>query len=68
MLRRVVVTGTGVVGAGLVGGGQTLSRWLAEPPSPRPDHVVDDTLLRALMDGADARRASRVSRFTVAAT
>ncbi len=68
MLRRVVVTGIGVVGAGLVGGGQTLRQWLAEPPSPPPEHVVDDTLLGALMDGADARRASRVSRFAVAAT
>jgi 3-oxoacyl-(acyl-carrier-protein) synthase len=68
MLRRVVITGVGVVGAGLVGGGRTLSRWLAEAPSPPPDHVVDDTLLGALMDGADARRTSRVSRFTVAAT
>jgi 3-oxoacyl-[acyl-carrier-protein] synthase II len=68
MLRRVVVTGVGVVGAGLVGGGETLRRWLAEAPSAPADHAVDDTLLAALMDGADARRASRVSRFTIAAT
>ena len=68
MLRRVVLTGVGVVGPGLVGGGQTLRGWLAKPPSPPPDRVVDDTLLAALMDGADARRTSRVSRFTVAAT
>ncbi|HMH49602.1 MAG TPA: beta-ketoacyl synthase N-terminal-like domain-containing protein [Candidatus Acidoferrum sp.] len=68
MLKRVVVTGVGVVAAGLVGGGQTLTRWLAQVPSPPSDHAVDDTLLAALMDGVDARRASRVSRFTVAAT
>src|SRR5207237_367902 len=45
-----------------------LRPWLASAPAPPADHVVDDTLLGALMDGADARRASRVSRFTVAAT
>jgi 3-oxoacyl-(acyl-carrier-protein) synthase len=67
MLRRVVVTGVGVVGAGFVGGGRTLVPWLAAAPAPPADHGVDDTLLGALMDGADARRASRVSRFTVAA-
>jgi 3-oxoacyl-(acyl-carrier-protein) synthase len=68
MLRRVVVTGVGVVASGLVGGRDTLHRWLGATPAPRADRVVDDTLLAALMDGADARRASRVSRFTVAAT
>ena len=68
MLRRVVVTGVGVVGAGFVGGGRTLAPWLAATPASPADHVVDDTLLGALMDGADARRTSRVSRFTVAAT
>lgn len=68
MLRPVVVTGVGVVAAGLVGGGQTLRRFCEAPPAPPPDHAVDDTRLAALIDGADARRASRVSRFTVAAT
>jgi len=68
MLRRVVVTGVGVVGAGLVGGGETLRRFLSAPPAPPIDHVVDDTVLAALMDGADARRTSRVSRITLAAT
>ena len=68
MLRPVVVTGVGVVTAGLVGGGETLWRVLAAPPAPPSDHVVDDTMLAALSDGAEARRTSRVSRFTVAAT
>jgi 3-oxoacyl-[acyl-carrier-protein] synthase II len=68
MLRPVVITGVGVVGPGLVGSGQTLRGWLAAPPSPPRVRVVDDTLLAALMDGADPRRTSRVSRFTVAAT
>jgi 3-oxoacyl-[acyl-carrier-protein] synthase II len=68
MLRRVVITGVGVVGAGLVGGGEVFRSWLRQAPAPARERVVDDTLLAALMDGADARRASRVSRFTVAAT
>lgn len=68
MLRRVVVTGVGVVGAGLVGGGETLRRFLATPPAPPADHVIDETVLGALMDGADTRRTSRVSRITLAAT
>ena len=68
MLRRVVVTGVGVVTAGLVGGGDALRRFLAEPPPAPRDHVVDDATLAALMDGVDARRTSRVSRLALAAT
>ena len=68
MLRPVVVTGVGVVTAGLVGGGDSLRRFLAAPPSPSGGHVVDDTMLAALMDGVDVRRTSRVSRLALAAT
>jgi 3-oxoacyl-[acyl-carrier-protein] synthase II len=69
MLRPVVVTGVGIVAAGLVGGRATLGRFLAAPPpAPPGDHVVDDASLSALLDGADARRTSRVSRLAVAAT
>lgn len=68
MLRPVVVTGVGVVTAGLVGGGDSLRRFLAAPPPPLRGHVIDDTTLAALMDGVDTRRTSRVSRLTLAAT
>lgn len=68
MLRRVVVTGVGVVTAGFVGAGDALRRFLAAPPPASGGHVVDDTTLAALMDGIDARRTSRVSRLAVAAT
>ena len=66
MLRPVVVTGVGVVTAALVGGGDSLRRFLAAPSSH--GHVVDDTTLAALMDGVDVRRTSRVSRLALAAT
>lgn len=68
MLRPVVVTGVGVVTAGLVGGGEALRRFLAAPSPPSHGPAVDDTTLAALMDGVDARRTSRVSRLTLAAT
>jgi 3-oxoacyl-(acyl-carrier-protein) synthase len=67
MLRPVVVTGVGVVTAGLAGGGDTLARWLSAPPTAAA-HVVDDTTLAASLAGIDPRRTSRVSRMTIAAT
>jgi 3-oxoacyl-(acyl-carrier-protein) synthase len=68
MLRPVVVTGIGVVSAGVVGGGETLRRFLAAPAAVPAAHVVDDAALKTLLDGIDARRTSRVSRFALAAT
>ena len=62
-----MLTGVGVVGAGLVGGSETLRRCLEAPPVP-VNHVVDDDALPALLDGTDARRTSRIGRITLAAT
>ena len=68
MLRRVVVTGVGVVTGGLAGERDALQAFLAAPPAPRGGRVVDDAALGALIPDVDARRTSRVSRLTVAAT
>ena len=68
MLRPVVVTGIGVVAPGLVGGRETLARFLNAPPSAAGDSVVDDAPLASLLDGVDRRRTSRVSRLTLAAS
>jgi 3-oxoacyl-(acyl-carrier-protein) synthase len=68
MLRPVVVTGVGVVTAGVVGGRDALRRFLAAPPPPSRRHTIDDAALAALMDGIDARRTSRVSQLALAAT
>jgi 3-oxoacyl-(acyl-carrier-protein) synthase len=65
MLRPVAITGIGVVAAGVVGGGEALRRFLDAPPSC--PHVVDDAALMSVLAGVDARRTSRVSRFTLAA-
>lgn len=67
MLRPVVVTGVGVVTAGVVGGGVALRRFLAAPLASAPDHIVDGASLAALIDGAEARRTSRVSQLALAA-
>jgi 3-oxoacyl-(acyl-carrier-protein) synthase len=63
---RVVVTGVGVVTAGLAGGADALRRFLAAPP-PASAGRVDDPTLAGLLGGVDARRTSRVSRLAVAA-
>jgi 3-oxoacyl-[acyl-carrier-protein] synthase II len=68
MLRPVVVTGVGVVTAGVTGGTDALERWLSAPPAGAARHVVDDASLVGVLDGIDHRRSSRVSRITVAAT
>src|SRR6202795_4125133 len=68
MLRPVVVTGVGVVSARLVGTGAALRRFLAAPPAASPRHVVDASVLAGLIDGAEARRTSRVSQLALAAT
>jgi 3-oxoacyl-[acyl-carrier-protein] synthase II len=63
---RVVVTGIGVVAAGLAGGAEALRRFLAAPPAAFAGRV-DDATLAGLLGGVDARRTSRVSRLAVAA-
>jgi 3-oxoacyl-[acyl-carrier-protein] synthase II len=68
MLRPVVVTGVGVVTGGVVGGGDSLRRFLATPGRTPGGRVVDGVTLGALIDGADARRTSRVSQLALAAT
>ena len=68
MLRSVVVTGIGVVTGGVVGGGDSLRRFLASAGPAPGGRVVDGVTLGALIDGVDARRTSRVSQLTLAAT
>jgi 3-oxoacyl-[acyl-carrier-protein] synthase II len=74
MLRRVVLTGVGVVGAGVVGGWAALSAYLAGPRAAvRRDGggvvgaFVDDAVLASLIDVEEARRWPRVSQLTVGA-
>jgi 3-oxoacyl-[acyl-carrier-protein] synthase II len=79
VLNRVVVTGVGVVDAGLVGGADALDRVLAarsavigatRGPSQalaESPPLVDDDALRALIDATEARRLSRACRLAVAA-
>jgi len=63
---RVVVTGVGVVAAGLAGGAAALRSFLAAPPATSTGRV-EDAMLSGLLDGVDTRRTSRVSRLAVAA-
>jgi 3-oxoacyl-(acyl-carrier-protein) synthase len=63
---RVVVTGVGVVAAGLAGGADALRSFLAAPSATSTGRV-DDAMLSGLLEGVDARRTSRVSRLAVAA-
>jgi len=65
--RRVVLTGVGVVTPALHGGAAALGRWLAIPADARPAGTVPDARLAELIDEAEARRLSRISRLTIAA-
>jgi 3-oxoacyl-[acyl-carrier-protein] synthase II len=68
MLRPVVITGVGVVTGSVVGGGDSLRRFLATAGTGPSGSVIDAVTLGALLDGADARRTSRVSQLALAAT
>jgi 3-oxoacyl-[acyl-carrier-protein] synthase II len=69
--RRVAITGVGVLNAALSGGSAALAAWLSDPTmalGARPAApVVDAERLAGLIDGAEARRMSRVCQLTVAA-
>jgi len=71
--RSVVITGVGVVNAAVVGASPALGAWLARPhpaprtPGPRSSIRLPDATLATLVDGAEARRLSRVSQLTIAA-
>jgi 3-oxoacyl-(acyl-carrier-protein) synthase len=63
--RRVVITGVGVVGAGLGGGSAALGTYLARPtPGAR---ALTASALTGMTEGVDPRRLSRVCQLTVAA-
>jgi 3-oxoacyl-[acyl-carrier-protein] synthase II len=61
----VVITGVGAVTAVAHGGRDAVVAALTERPRPDAEHI--DRALATLVDGADARRLSRVSQLTVAA-
>jgi len=72
--RAVVITGTGVVNAAVVGTSAALGAWLAAPrPAPRastngrPAVRLPDGTLAGLIDTGEARRLSRVAQLTIAA-
>jgi 3-oxoacyl-[acyl-carrier-protein] synthase II len=80
VVNRVVVTGVGVVDAGLVGGADALDGFLrarsvhgatnggsASTAVPPAAAKVDDEALRLLIDAGEARRLSRACRLSVAA-
>jgi 3-oxoacyl-(acyl-carrier-protein) synthase len=62
---RVVITGVGAVAAAVRGGHEAVIRALAGPQPADSEHV--DRVLAELVDGAEARRLSRVSQLTLAA-
>lgn len=62
---RVVITGVGAVAAAVRGGHEAVARALAAPPRADAEHI--DRVLSELVDGAEARRLSRVSQLTLAA-
>jgi 3-oxoacyl-[acyl-carrier-protein] synthase II len=68
----VVITGVGVVNAGIVGDSAAVGAFLAAPrPTPGVEEGgigrVPSATLTALIDAADARRLSRVCQLAVAA-
>jgi 3-oxoacyl-(acyl-carrier-protein) synthase len=70
--QRVVITGVGVVNAGMVGDSSALGAFLASPevvPGVADARVarVPSATLSALVDPAEARRLSRVCQLSVAA-
>jgi 3-oxoacyl-[acyl-carrier-protein] synthase II len=70
--ERVVITGVGVVNAGIVGDSAAVGAFLAAPrPTPGVEEGgigrVPSATLTALIDAADARRLSRVCQLAVAA-
>jgi 3-oxoacyl-[acyl-carrier-protein] synthase II len=71
MARSVVISGVGVVNAGMVGDSAVLGAFLAAPrPAPGVDGGVArvaSSALAALIDAGDARRLSRVCQLSIAA-
>ena len=63
--RRVVITGVGAVTTAMRGGYEAVARALATPVPADTEHI--DRALAELVDGAEARRLSRVSQLTLAA-
>jgi 3-oxoacyl-(acyl-carrier-protein) synthase len=74
--RAVVITGVGVVNAGVVGASAALDDWLRRPrPAARsqvgrgrPAVLVSDDTLAGLIDPAEGRRLARVCRLAIAAS
>ena len=63
--HRVVITGVGAVTALVRGGRDAVMQALAVPGTADREHI--DRALAELVDGAEARRLSRVSQLTLAA-
>ena len=67
--RRVVITGVGAVTAFVTGGADALARAVRQPARAAvfdPERI--DRVLAELVDPGDARRLSRVSQLTLAAS
>jgi 3-oxoacyl-[acyl-carrier-protein] synthase II len=73
--RRVVVTGVGVVNAGVVGDSSALGVWLRQPRAAvrtstgagRPVVRLPEATLVGLIDPTEGRRLARVCQLTIAA-
>src|SRR5262245_35834852 len=73
--RAVVVTGVGIVNAGMLGGSAALGAWLAQPRAAarvragngRPAMLLPEATLAGLIDPGEARRLTRVCQLTIAA-
>jgi 3-oxoacyl-(acyl-carrier-protein) synthase len=64
--HAVAITGVGIVSAAVTGDSSALGAFLASPTAPADD-ALSAGALAALVDGAEARRLSRVCQLTVAA-
>ena len=73
--RRVVITGVGVVNAGVVGDSSALGAWLGQPRpaarsrvgTARPAVRLPEATLATLIDPGEGRRLARVCQLTIAA-
>lgn len=62
----VAITGVGMVNAAVVGGADSLARWIAAPPESTSTLAIAPERLAELVGGADTRRLSRACQLGIA--
>ena len=66
-MRRVAVTGVGVLGGAVAGGSDAVRAFLARAPGAPTPRAVPAATLSALLDEGEARRLSRACQLSVGA-